>query len=325
MTEYVILPGADYGAACDAVRQKTGKAEGIRSGELAAEILSIAPKLQELTVNPGVRDVTATPMEGYDGFSSVTVTAPKLQGKTVSPSSEGEQVIRADAGYYALSRVTVEAVNLQEKTVIPGRQIQTVEPDALYDGLSAVTVSGMILQDQHVSPGTEEQVIVPETGYDGLSEVTVAAIKLQDKTVTPGAEVQEIFPDEGYDGMGKVTVKAATANDALRTLTVKNSRTQKLTVYYAVAGSDAVQTLELSSGGQTEIQIPAGGLVALRSTHARSATTSSGSYTMSYTGSNVSAQLIDDRYNQSSVYYYRYTLLVGLVDAEQNAEIEVKY
>lgn len=38
LTEYVILPGADYKAACDALREKTGKTEGILSGNLAREI-----------------------------------------------------------------------------------------------------------------------------------------------------------------------------------------------------------------------------------------------------------------------------------------------
>lgn len=39
--EYVIMPKADYIAACDAVRKKTGKSDPIKSGDLGAEIESV--------------------------------------------------------------------------------------------------------------------------------------------------------------------------------------------------------------------------------------------------------------------------------------------
>lgn len=41
LTDYVIMPGADYKAACDAIRAKTGKTGLIKSGDMAAEITSI--------------------------------------------------------------------------------------------------------------------------------------------------------------------------------------------------------------------------------------------------------------------------------------------
>ena len=79
LTEYVILPGADYKAACDAVRKKTGSVNEILSGELAREILAITPKLQEKTAAPDTVPVSVRADEGYDGLSSVTVEAMKLQ------------------------------------------------------------------------------------------------------------------------------------------------------------------------------------------------------------------------------------------------------
>ena len=45
LTDYVIMPGADYQAACDAVRAKTGKTNLIKSGDFANEINSIATNL----------------------------------------------------------------------------------------------------------------------------------------------------------------------------------------------------------------------------------------------------------------------------------------
>lgn len=45
LTDYVIMPGADYQAACDAVRAKTKKTDLIKSGDFANEINSIAINL----------------------------------------------------------------------------------------------------------------------------------------------------------------------------------------------------------------------------------------------------------------------------------------
>lgn len=41
MAEYVVMPKADYEAACDSIRAKTGKMDLIKSGELSTEIASI--------------------------------------------------------------------------------------------------------------------------------------------------------------------------------------------------------------------------------------------------------------------------------------------
>ena len=75
LTDYVILPGGDYKAACDAVREKTGRTDGMRSGELAAEIRSIAPKLQEKTAVPSDAEQVITPDTGFDALSRVIVAA----------------------------------------------------------------------------------------------------------------------------------------------------------------------------------------------------------------------------------------------------------
>jgi hypothetical protein len=41
LTNYVLMPGADYQGICDAVRAKTGKTNALKSGELATEIAAI--------------------------------------------------------------------------------------------------------------------------------------------------------------------------------------------------------------------------------------------------------------------------------------------
>ena len=41
LTDYVIMPGTDYQAICDAIRAKTGKTDVIKSGDAATEIEAI--------------------------------------------------------------------------------------------------------------------------------------------------------------------------------------------------------------------------------------------------------------------------------------------
>lgn len=42
LTDYVIMPGTDYQALCDKIREKTGKTDVIKSGDLATEIEELA-------------------------------------------------------------------------------------------------------------------------------------------------------------------------------------------------------------------------------------------------------------------------------------------
>ena len=42
MSNYAVMPYADYESACNAIRSKTGKAGLIKSGDLSAEINNIA-------------------------------------------------------------------------------------------------------------------------------------------------------------------------------------------------------------------------------------------------------------------------------------------
>lgn len=78
LTDYVIMPSADYTAACDKIREKSGKTDPIKSGDLAAEIEEVAG---------GVGNT---------------------QEKTVSITENGTTEVLPDNGY-ALSKVTINA------------------------------------------------------------------------------------------------------------------------------------------------------------------------------------------------------------------------
>ena len=76
LTDYVIMPGEDYQAICDAVREKRNETEVIKSGEIAGKIQGIeaTPKLQNKVVRmTSIDDITIAPGEGYDAIGSVTL------------------------------------------------------------------------------------------------------------------------------------------------------------------------------------------------------------------------------------------------------------
>lgn len=107
LTDMVIMPGADYLDACNAVREKTGSTAAIKSGELGGKIrnISTTPALQSKTVTPSTEQQTVTPDSGYDGLGKVTVNAVPTQTKSVTPGALA-QTITPDSGRF-LSSVTV--------------------------------------------------------------------------------------------------------------------------------------------------------------------------------------------------------------------------
>ena len=128
-----------------------------------------------------------------------------VQAKSASPSSSS-QTITADAGYDGLSSVTISAVSLQNKTVSPTTSSQQVNADSGYNGLGTVTVNAIKLQSKSVTPTQSEQTITADSTYNGLSSVKVNAPNLQNKTITPTKSTQTTTPDSSYTGLGTVTI-----------------------------------------------------------------------------------------------------------------------
>ena len=98
LTDYVLMPGADYLALCNAIRAKTGKSELIKSGELAAEIERITSG-GEAQVTEFLASTTATNQLlgdlGVFGFSAAvdqhTYEAWSANVKPVKVVYDGEE------------------------------------------------------------------------------------------------------------------------------------------------------------------------------------------------------------------------------------------
>lgn len=95
-------------------------------------------KLQEITINANGE---FTPDSIYDGFDKVIVDIPnpRLQDKTVTPSTEEQTILPdKDKGFYGLSSVVVAPTPLHSKSVTADG---VVVPDTGFIGLSSVTVN----------------------------------------------------------------------------------------------------------------------------------------------------------------------------------------
>lgn len=130
----------------NAIRNKLESANHYTPAQMANAILSIpvggsaAPILQSKTISPSASQQTITPDSGYDGLSSVTISA--VSTTALNISSNG--TYNASGGiFYSTVNVNIadSEVILQSKTVTPSNVPVAVTPDSGYHGLSSVTVN----------------------------------------------------------------------------------------------------------------------------------------------------------------------------------------
>lgn len=86
LSEMVIMPGADYQDACDAVREKTGGTGTIVSGQLGTQIRSIAGENldEEISAQDGLIDQITAALAGKGAGAVETWTFEMEDGSTVT-------------------------------------------------------------------------------------------------------------------------------------------------------------------------------------------------------------------------------------------------
>lgn len=161
---------------------------------------------QAKSASPSSSSQTITPDAGYDGLSSVTISAVSLQNKTVSPTTSSQQV-NADSGYHGLGTITINAIKLQSKSVTPTQSSQTITADGTYNGLSSVTVNVPNLQNKTITPTKSTQTATPDSNYTGLGTVTINPIpdNYIDTTDATATEGDILYGQTAYVNTEKIT------------------------------------------------------------------------------------------------------------------------
>lgn len=194
--------------------------EGYAAGETAGIAEGIAEQKAKLT------SLNVTSNGTYnkeDGYNEVNVNVqPNLESKSVSPSTSN-QVITPSTGYDGLSSVSISAVdagidsNIQAGNILDGITILgvtgTVNTQDYYDdGYVDGELAGISEQKAKLT-----SINISSNGYysreDGYNSVTVdVQPSLQAKTATPSTNQQIITSDSNYYGLSQVTVNAVTAS-----------------------------------------------------------------------------------------------------------------
>ena len=140
---YTTLSGL-FSAIANAVRAKTGGTSSIAADDFPTAISGISTgeeaNLQSKSVAPSTSLQSVAADTGYDGLSSVSVSAVTSaidSDITAGNIKSGVEILGVTGTY------TGEEANLQSKSVAPSTSLQSVAADTGYDGLSSVSVSAV--------------------------------------------------------------------------------------------------------------------------------------------------------------------------------------
>lgn len=139
LTEFVIMPGTDYQDACDAIREKTGGTDPVKSGEMGAQIRGISggAELPALT-NPGTAANLESGYQLIDGDGN-TVTGTAAVVKTMKIVVRNYSIFQTTFWYInqSGSRIEVSLSNSSSKTVKARENSMIVFRTADYGVVSA--------------------------------------------------------------------------------------------------------------------------------------------------------------------------------------------
>lgn len=124
-----VMPLADYQAACNAIRNKTGTSGTIKSGDMASKINAISAGVD-------VSDTTATAARVLNGYYFYTANGTKTQGTIPSKTAATYNVSRStqtiSSGQYLSGTQTIKGVttsNLSKENIRAGVVVKVGDAD----------------------------------------------------------------------------------------------------------------------------------------------------------------------------------------------------
>ena len=207
MAQFAVMPIEDYRRACDAIREKTGGTEGITSGELEAQILSIETGAQlPVLASPGAEVNLQKGYQMIDQEGNVVDGA--MPDATFSLEAglltyEGKVRVRfiAEQGGYLAKGRTLDT-DMRFATINYGGYYTPDESRAITLARHGEVVLGDIVMD-HI-PYNYKKV----SGVTARAVVVLAGSKFVD---AEGNEVEGTMPNNGatsgtLDGLNKTSV-----------------------------------------------------------------------------------------------------------------------